>query len=919
MTPEHLGSLQNILAFLRENGFARSEASLVEEVRSLLEKAELEKAALDEAASDPARSRSRSPPRRTAAPPPSDDSQLPLSPPHVPPPPARLARFGSDVEQLASDLAANAERPDDALAGRARAPPSVVSAATDDFASALEEPTADPPESPRADPGPRKSLAAAVDRLAIDDDRPSDDDEHLSDDDEDDREDVRSASASASPSASASSRSPRSTASGPSRAWHDGRHGYRLEVLTGGAAAAFLAARAPRSSAAAAAAAAASSASAASPESAPPKTLAPPGTKIFSAFEATAAAHDAASACETETASGGGFNESGGFAFDPSPGGSGTPVASGEHPPLGWGGSEFGGSPRTPFSDGGGGKGDASPRGDLDSAAEALRAWVGEKAREEEGAAFSNKEAFSREEDPPGATGRVEEEAGEDPEAAAKKSSRRDEDGASDGGLSMNSSGGRSTNSSVGRSTNTSACRSTPPDELETLTLRVVRRKRRTGFEPDARFRASPGTLVAGRYVFGNLLGSAAFGDAYGVVDVQTGRRLCAKVVKNVGGNKDAFDQALDEIAVLSFLNRADPRDERGILRAHDYFYHREHLFIVTERLRANLYECLRRDADRRAAGVGAPFFTLARVRRVARQLFASLAFAHRLGVIHCDVKPENVMLAGPASRCAVKLIDLGSSCFAESDRLGHYVQSRTYRAPEVVLGAGYDAKIDVWSAACVLAELVTGEVLFASDSEATLVASAVAALGPFPETLMRRGKRTKEFFADGRSSSPGGARRSSGGVREGGPVVYEVLVEEDGGSDAGTPGRSSKNGGGGAAEKSGGKSVSPRARRGRGPAVRVIAPDPRATLEARLAPGLADEDPKDAASFAAFLRAALEPDPDDRVRVADALEHPWLAKEDPEALFQGEDEGLRGFWDEEDDDGWDPRGPGSNDPATRL
>ena len=322
-----------------------------------------------------------------------------------------------------------------------------------------------------------------------------------------------------------------------------------------------------------------------------------------------------------------------------------------------------------------------------------------------------------------------------------------------------------SMNSSAGRSTNSSACRSTPPDELETLTLRVVRRKRRTGFEPDARFRASPGTLVAGRYVFGDLLGSAAFGDAYGVVDVQTGRRLCAKVVKNVGGNKDAFDQALDEIAVLSFLNRADPRDERGILRAHDYFYHREHLFIVTERLRANLYECLRRDADRRAAGVGAPFFTLARVRRVARQLFASLAFAHRLGVIHCDVKPENEMLAGPASRCAVKLIDLGSSCFAESDRLGHYVQSRTYRAPEVVLGAGYDAKIDVWSAACVLAELVTGEVLFASDSEATLVASAVAALGPFPETLMRRGSgRT--------SSSPTGGVRVRG-ARGGVPAAF--------------------------------------------------------------------------------------------------------------------------------------------------
>ena len=229
MTPEHLGSLQNILAFLRENGFARSEASLVEEVRSLLEKAELEKAALDEAASDPARSRSRSPPRRTAAPPPSDDGQ-PRSRRRTS---RRLRRASRGSARTWSSSRRISRRTPSAptRCGRARAPPSVVSAATDDFASALEEPTADPPESPRADPGPRKSLAAAVDRLAIDDDRPSDDDEHLSDDDEDDREDVRSASASPSPSASASSRSPRSTASGPSRAWHDARHGYRLEVL----------------------------------------------------------------------------------------------------------------------------------------------------------------------------------------------------------------------------------------------------------------------------------------------------------------------------------------------------------------------------------------------------------------------------------------------------------------------------------------------------------------------------------------------------------------------------------------------------------------------------------------------------------------------------------------------------------------
>ena len=61
--------------------------------------------------------------------------------------------------------------------------------------------------------------------------------------------------------------------------------------------------------------------------------------------------------------------------------------------------------------------------------------------------------------------------------------------------------------------------------------------------------------------------------------------------------------------------------------------------------------------------------------------------------------------------RCEVKVIDLGSSCFT-SDHLSSYVQSRSYRAPEVILGLPYDQKIDVWSLGCILAELLSGYVL---------------------------------------------------------------------------------------------------------------------------------------------------------------------------------------------------------------
>lgn len=92
-------------------------------------------------------------------------------------------------------------------------------------------------------------------------------------------------------------------------------------------------------------------------------------------------------------------------------------------------------------------------------------------------------------------------------------------------------------------------------------------------------------------------------------------------------------------------------------------------------------------------------------------QCLEALQFLHNLGLIHCDLKPENILVKS-YSRCEVKVIDLGSSCF-ETDHLCSYVQSRSYRAPEVILGLPYDKKIDIWSLGCILAELCTGNVSF--------------------------------------------------------------------------------------------------------------------------------------------------------------------------------------------------------------
>jgi len=121
-----------------------------------------------------------------------------------------------------------------------------------------------------------------------------------------------------------------------------------------------------------------------------------------------------------------------------------------------------------------------------------------------------------------------------------------------------------------------------------------------------------------------------------------------------------------------------------------------------------------------------------------------SLAFMHSLGLLHCDLKPENILIQS-YSRCRVKVIDVGSSCYI-TDHLSSYVQSRSYRAPEVILGLPYDYRIDIWSLGCILAELATGSVLLQNDSVASLLARVVGMAGPLPPH-MRAGRYAHRYF----------------------------------------------------------------------------------------------------------------------------------------------------------------------------
>lgn len=132
-------------------------------------------------------------------------------------------------------------------------------------------------------------------------------------------------------------------------------------------------------------------------------------------------------------------------------------------------------------------------------------------------------------------------------------------------------------------------------------------------------------------------------------------------------------------------------------------------------------------------------------VRSIMRQLLQALAFIHTNNVIHCDVKPDNILYAGDNTDDIV-LIDFGSATTAMSGK-GQYIQSRFYRSFEVILGMQFNSQIDIWSAGCVAAELFLDFAIFACDCESDAVHSMVALLGPVPEHLFQLSNNWWKYY----------------------------------------------------------------------------------------------------------------------------------------------------------------------------
>ncbi|KAF7124142.1 hypothetical protein RHSIM_Rhsim12G0082600 [Rhododendron simsii] len=247
------------------------------------------------------------------------------------------------------------------------------------------------------------------------------------------------------------------------------------------------------------------------------------------------------------------------------------------------------------------------------------------------------------------------------------------------------------------------------------------------------------GEILDGRYEVTAAHGKGVFSTVVRAKDLKAGpgdpEEVAIKIIRN---NETMHKAGKEELIILKKLVGADPDNKRHCVRFLSSFKYRNHLCLVFESLHMNLREVLKKFG--RNIGL-----KLTAVRTYAKQLFIALKHLRNCGVLHCDIKPDN-MLVNEAKN-VLKLCDFGNAMFAGKNEITPYLVSRFYRAPEIILGLSYDHPMDIWSVGCCLFELYTGKVLFPGATNNDMLRLHMELKGSFPKKMLRKGAFTEQHF----------------------------------------------------------------------------------------------------------------------------------------------------------------------------
>lgn len=269
------------------------------------------------------------------------------------------------------------------------------------------------------------------------------------------------------------------------------------------------------------------------------------------------------------------------------------------------------------------------------------------------------------------------------------------------------------------------------------------------------------GSTIAGRYVVDSVLGEGGMGAVYAARRLTDGLPVALKVLlPETAASPEMRKRFVREATALMTLQHPN------VIGVLEFGELGDGCFLVMELLRG---QSLAAYAEEHPIPPDTALI-------IADQLLAGLGFAHAHGVLHRDIKPDNLFVAAqPDGRQVLKLLDFGLAKFVDRGAFGDQstltkqgaiLGSPPYMSPEQIFGQPVDPRTDVYSAGAVIFELLTGLWPFVADDVSELfrahaldpvpeLASARAALRVRPEldALLQRAmaKSPDQRFADAR------------------------------------------------------------------------------------------------------------------------------------------------------------------------
>ena len=242
------------------------------------------------------------------------------------------------------------------------------------------------------------------------------------------------------------------------------------------------------------------------------------------------------------------------------------------------------------------------------------------------------------------------------------------------------------------------------------------------------------GALVAGKYRIIKLLGRGGMGAVYEVEHVGVKRRFALKVMtRDVSEQKDAVRRFTQEAQAAARIGSPNIVDVFDLGEDND-----GSLYMVMELLRGRtLHDVEEKMPIRRAVALTC-------------ELLSALSSAHEHGIVHRDVKPQNLFLAEKtgSSEPVLKVLDFGIAKFREqgddgtvSDhtKSGVVVGTPLYMAPEQVMGdKEIDGRVDVWAAGATLFELLTGRSVHLAPNATAAAVRVVTEKAPRVDALRK-------------------------------------------------------------------------------------------------------------------------------------------------------------------------------------